>query len=370
MDVAMFRFPAMRPPASANAREMWRVLLSVGLLSLMPVVADAGDLKNPSRAHWISRAVFANGQLWLLTDDGNLSTIAPGAKRRVAQAISDHVLDLCQSDGVVQVLTCPRDGCATWTLRKFSGDHWHAVKSLPSKGDTVVAAQCDRAGEMTVLSRTRLVELSSRRSHAVSLSDRLPDVPFAATLGSSADVLIGINGGEWAGGLRRIERRSGKIDTLDQRGSEGCIAEINECGPVTAIVDDPWKDHCVIVAIGIVHFVSQGRIDEVCVDGVHIFWSRYLPPGRSDPILKAGKRPLKTEAFFGLARSGSSLFAIGLDGVYRFEARGKPKIIPLPEFESIDGVSASFAQPDVVLVMRGVNQRRSDMWPVPMLVPR
>ncbi|HTV18873.1 MAG TPA: hypothetical protein VMG12_09385, partial [Polyangiaceae bacterium] len=38
---------------------------------------------DPDAERFISRAVFAAGRLWLLTDTGGLSSIAPGSLRRV-----------------------------------------------------------------------------------------------------------------------------------------------------------------------------------------------------------------------------------------------------------------------------------------------
>lgn len=350
---------------------MKRILLSAALLFLGTCVAHAGELPQPSQANSISRAVFGDGRLWLLTDDGAVSAITPGAKLRLPGKLPDRVLDLCATGGVVQLLTCPREGCGTWSLRRLEGGHWDVIASVASNGEPVVAAQCVRPGAMTVLSSGRLVEIEPHATRAVALSGRLPIEGVASMHATQADVFVGINAGEWGGGLRRIDRQTGKVDAIDRRGHELCSGPLNgDCDPVNAIVDDPWKDGCLVVAIGLVHFAPHGRLDEICGDHVDRLWFRAFPTEGRERKPLPGEEPFRTEAFFGLARSGSALMAVGLDGLYRFQGHGEPMRMPLPEFETIDGVAVSFALPDVVLVLTGINQRRSLSGTVPLLVPR
>ncbi|HTV17069.1 MAG TPA: hypothetical protein VMG12_00320, partial [Polyangiaceae bacterium] len=84
-----------------------------------------------------------------------------------------------------------------------------------------------------------------------------------------------------------------------------------------------------------------------------------------------GDEPGQTVAFFGLVRSGDALLAPGVDGLlYRFDGAGAPMTTPLPKLEAMGGIGVSFELPDVVLVLTGVNQRRSISGNVPLVVPR
>jgi hypothetical protein len=80
--------------------------------------------------------------------------------------------------------------------------------------------------------------------------------------------------------------------------------------------------------------------------------------------------PFQTVAFFGLIREGETLWAAGIDGIYRADKGGVTLSAPLPTFKKVGGIHVSFALPRLVLVLTSVNQRHSISGSVPMLVPR
>jgi hypothetical protein len=332
--------------------------------------SEATEPERPSQENFLLRAVFGDGRLWLLSDAGELSTIVPGSKVRERAGLPEPSLDVCASGDIVQTLTCPRDSCKTWTIRRFSEGRWTTSSSIAAEGDSVDAMHCERNGATTILTDHRLIEAAGGKLTSLGLSGKLPIEAVTSIHVTTNDVFVGINAGEWGGGLRRIDRKSGKVSVIEKTSGDMCSGPLNtDCDPVNGIADEPWKAGCIAIAIGLVHFTPHGRIDEICGENVERIYFR--PLGAPEQANRKGRdEPFQTEAFFGLIRAGSDLVSVGIDGVYRFGGPGEPVRTPLPEFETIGGIGVSFALPGVVLVLTGINQRRSISGSVPLLVPR
>lgn len=314
---------------------------------------------------FLMRAVFADGRLWILSDAGRLSNIAEGETIRVEEPLADPVLDLCLWDGHPTVITDHRDESGPWTLRQRMGSDWAVLSNVARDHDRFVALSCT-AGNPIILTDRRVIEVAGHQHRAVGLSEELRSGLIATVFSTPAHVFVGINAGEWGGGLRRIDRHTGKVSLVvgnpdDLRG--GSIPN----DPITAIAPIPWNAGCVAVAVGLVHFVPSGRIMEVCGDDVRRLYFKGLALPADEG--KAGE-PFTSVAFFGLISLGDALWAVGLDGIYRLERGGAVHSVPLPEFTEVDGIRVSFDLPQFVVVMTDINQRRSISGSVPLLVPR
>jgi len=221
-------------------------------------------------------------------------------------------------------------------------------------------------------STRRLIDAGAHTQTAVTLSAKLPAGMVASVHVAPDHVFLGINAGEWGGGLRRIDRRSGRVTMIGLNVTgELCGGPLNaECDPVNGIAVEPWKPDCIAVAVGLVHFEPHGRIVEVCGDTVQRLY--YKPYGEQSTGRSRGRgdEPFRTVAFFGLTVAGDALWAVGIDGVYRVEANGTARSTALPSFKKVGGISVSFDLPDLVLVLTNVNQRRSISGSVPILVAR
>jgi hypothetical protein len=181
---------------------------------------------------------------------------------------------------------------------------------------------------------------------------------------------LGLNFGEWGGGLRRIDLGTGAVTVVERRATQAiCSGPLNtDCDPVNAITASPWTPGCVAVAVGLVHLVPHGRLLEVCGDRVRRVYFRPVrdPLGGEVGRLNDGE-PFTTEAFFGLARSGDGIWAVGIDGLYRLRRPGEAERMALPAFRTVDGFRVSFAIPGVALVLSGLNGRASMSGAVPLM---
>ena len=93
----------------------------------LPVAGQ--EPRRPGQEAAISRAVFADGQLWLLSDAGVISSISPSSDDRFEVALPELALDLWLQEGQPAVVTCRRYGCTEWALRWRGGDGEWSVKA-------------------------------------------------------------------------------------------------------------------------------------------------------------------------------------------------------------------------------------------------
>ena len=339
--------------------------------SIVLVLSGTVSAQEPVRSgqeNFLSRAVFADGRLWLLSDAGELSTITPGQRVRLDAHLPEPALDICASDGGLRALTCARGSCKTWTLRRWTEAGWTTTGTIRADGDSLAAIGCAATGATLVLTNRRLIEIVDGKVSSVALSEKLRMGTVTSLHVAGDRIFAGLNAGEWGGGLRRIDRKTGKVSIIEKTNGKLCGGPLNtDCDPVNGITDEPWKPECVAVAIGLVHFSPHGRIVEVCGANIRSLYFRALGDAKKPA---SGDEPFETEAFFGLVNTGKELVAVGIDGVYRFGISRDPTRVPLPAFESIGNIGVSFSLPDVVLVLTGINQRRSISGNVPLIVPR
>lgn len=330
---------------------------------------SAGNEQREMRA--ITRAVFANDQLWMLHDDGSLVSLRPDGATPEGVATGGRAIEICRSNNdVLAVVAADKD---RWTVKRRLTVGWASEVAVLAEGDTFVALACtpDTASVALVTNR-RLIEVEGAQVRAAKLSPEL-EPPFVAgtALIDQDAVWVGLNVGEWGGGLRRIARATGKTETVEHnRSGQLCGGPLNTaCDPVNGLVASPKSSSCILAAIGLVHMMSHGRIVEICGDSVRRRFFKPLDPQPPRGELDDGE-PSSTVAFFGLARAGERVWALGIDGLYRFDGSTQPRFQELPRFEDKGGYRVSFAVPGIVLVMTDVNQRRSMSGAVPIMAIR
>ena len=350
------------------------VLFALACAGMFTGDASAAQLE-PERngqESFIHHAVFSDGRLWLLSDAGLLSSIADGEDNRTDVTLPEPALDLWSQDGRPAVITCKRNGCTDWTLRKWIDGQWTTMAKVSTEGDRLAAVSGD-GGTVTLLTNRRVVAIVGDSRTTISLSSPLPPLSIASTYIGPSGIFVGFSAGEWGGGLRRIDRQTGEVSTIERNVSgQLCGGPLNtDCDPVNGIAAEPWNPQCVAVAVGLVHFQQHGRIVEVCGNVVRRIYVK--PHGKQPPESEKTRKldePFVTVAFFGLTRRADKLWAVGTDGLYEIERDGATRSVPLPKFKQIGGLSVSFDLPDIVLVLTNISQRLSLSGSVPMLIPR
>lgn len=341
-----------------------------GLMRKERLSSGSGEAA-PERLQTVKRAIYADGRLWMLRDDGVLVSLGDREAKPRREKVPGRVLDICRSNGTpVAVFAMATD---RWTVQRRSADAWRAEASVDTAGEPLLALACeDGSPDAVLVTGKRLVEVEGTSFHATPLKTAFDGLLGIGTaLATRKTVWIGLNAGEWGGGLQRVDRADGTVVRVERnRSGRICGGPLNgDCDPVNALVVSPTDADCVWAAVGLVHMLSHGRIVEVCGTEVR---RRYLKAFEYQPPRNQRDEgePSNTEAFFGLARSDGTIWAVGTDGLYRFADTGSPTFRPLPTFENRGGYRVSFAVPGLVLVMTDVNQHLSLSGSVPIMAAR
>lgn len=314
------------------------------------------------------RAVFARGRLWLLTDGGKLRTVAENGATAVISGLAGVPVDLCVQDGAPVVLGY---AAGQWTAYRDGGSDWTPLGTVATGGDEFVALNCTDE-RMTVVTNKRMITLSGGAARSVTLSKSPARAVMATTFDTGDAVLLGLDAGEWGGGLHRIARTDGKVTTVSRTpGGDACGGPLSvACSPVNGIAREPGKPGCLVVAIGLVHMMPSGRLVEVCGDRVARLYFKPYTLERHWTYDPAATEPYETVPFYGLVEADGALWAVGLDGLYRIGADGGITFSKLPPFHDVGGASVSFALPHLVLVRTSINRRVSVSGAAPMLLAR
>jgi hypothetical protein len=329
----------------------------------LALAAGAVEPRRPGQDAFLTKAVFAEGRLWMRSDAGIVFSVAEGELQRREESLPGAVLDLCTKNGKLVVLTSEADA---WTLRSREGADWIAETSIDAER-RFGTLHCT-AHDVTVVTQNRVFLIRDDRTRAVVLSRPLPGALVSSLYIEGDRLFVGLNRGEFGGGLVRVDLRTGLVTAVERRTNGLCGGPLNSaCDPVHGIAAEPWKPGCVVAAIGLIHMRSHGRLVEICDNDVRTLVSRRYKTGTSEG--REERNDIGTVAFFGLARSDGVLVAAGIDGVYRVSAQGFESK-PLPPFKDVGGIKVSFDVPGVVLVLTDVNARHSLSGSVPLIVSR
>jgi len=366
------------------------ISLFIMTLAASAVPAHALEPRRSGQESFISRAVFADEKLWLLSDAGVLSTIAPGANQRTDISIPSPALDLISRNGEPSIVICDTSACENWELERWTKGQWVIDAKILSQGDRFVAVGSADGG-ITMLTSRRLIDVHGNSETTTLLASPLRRAPVASLLFTHDQVFVGFDAGEWGGGLQRVDKTTGNVVGVESNEPAGSTRWLlnSDMDPVNGLALEPWHPDCIIAAVGLIHFAPSGRILEICGTRIRrVYFKPFCTPrpsnvpkdfeqfptpfcGEDGQKAAAGNNyPFSTVAFFGLVSKGDQVWAIGMDGLYQFSRAGEPEFQSLPQFISAGGIEVSFELPHFVLVLTDINTRRSISGSVPMLVPR
>jgi len=318
----------------------------------------------------IVEGVFAEDRLWLRLENGSLVSLRPDAAKPEPELPAGKALGLCRA-GASLVVLVQAGGQGAWQVQTRTSGKWNPGKSIAAGKDELVAFGCD-AHDSFVVTNRRLLTVEDDKVRETALSRSL-DAPIVRTtmFADPASLWVGFDDGEWGGGLVRIRRSDGKLESLGRNASGTiCGGPLNGgCDPVNAIAASTRDPGCIVAALGLVHMMSHGRIVELCGNRIRRLYYKAEDPQPPYPDKNADE-PANTVAFFGLARVGPDLRVVGTDGLYRFTGSGLVTFRALPRFEDRGGYRVSFAIPGIVLVLTDVNAKAAMSGSVPLLVMR
>jgi hypothetical protein len=148
------------------------------------------------------------------------------------------------------------------------------------------------------------------------------DGQFVASIVGAGTMYVGINEGEFGGGLGRIDLKTGAVEPVEKRErGDSCGGLLDgRCDPITGLVPDPDRPGCVFASIGLSHMAAHGRVLRVCGSSVELVFEA--------PILPIGKR---IERFFSSRARAGRLLGGDFAGDLPMGAwRGPPPHFPEP----------------------------------------
>ena len=369
----------MKPLVKAwRARRIALMLLSLSAFtaSAHPDSSDSqSSSTDPVLGERIAKGVALKGRLWLR---GTMGKNARGD--RSGGLVSVGLAD--QSRKVhfeVGTLDLEKDGDDLWVLRRSASsqqkfivsiwkkDAFEDVGRFESAGSDVPFALLLSGGIPTVVSERTVRVMSpdhSWRSVSLKGNFRLGVQAAIAKPRVGGSIYVGMNMGEWGGGLQRVDTTTGEITKVERRDDKGlCSGPLNsDCDPVTGVIADPQKSDCVLATVGLVHlFRSDGRLLRVCGDRVTLV---------SEEQTEGNSGSKQTEAFYGLVPADSGFWAITWRAVYHFGPDGKQdKQYPIPKLKPFSGIHLSREIPGVIVVRTDVNWAVSTSGYTPLVVP-
>jgi len=178
---------------------MKRRLLLVLIIWMLcqPTVVVGQEPRRIGEETFISRAIFADGHVWLMSDAGVLLSITEGKDDPVEIALPEAALDLWPEDGQPAVISCSRPSCTEWILRhRSSSGEWNVMARVATLGEHFVTVGKTNGG-ITVLTHRRIIDLAGGKESSIAMSGAWQPKPIASTHVTPTSVFIGFNEGEW-----------------------------------------------------------------------------------------------------------------------------------------------------------------------------
>lgn len=314
--------------------------------------APSSEDRQHGKDRFIKRAIWASNRLWLLTERGTLSSIAPGERSRRTEPTPGPAADLCAADAAPVILA--QDG----QLSRLQDRSWRAMGRLDLNGEATLVLSCT-AQRVIAVSRSRLAVSAGGRRRTMALSKPLTG-PIVRTSphDTGTTLLLGLAMGEWGGGLQRVDTFTGAVSEVPGLG-----------GPINGVGPEPGRPGCFVATVGLVHFFPSGQVVETCGDAVRRLYYKPYTTQTSWP-LDPPKLPLQTVPFYTSASASSGLWIAGGDGLYLLTADHPITFRKMPRFERIDGVDISFAVAGLAMVRTDVDAHVSLGGGAPLLVAR
>lgn len=319
--------------------------------------------------HDIRHAVYAEGRLWILTQGGELWSVAEAEREPRREAPGGHVFGLCVRSGAPAVLTAPRQNAETWSFQIQNPGGWSPLATIRGENDRPLALFCD--GDLRVLTNRRLVDLSEGEPRSRQLTARLPVDFESVSLAMPDQILFVFNHGEIGSALYGIAPRTGAVRQIYKHPADDpCGGPLGKyCDAITGLTPLPWKPGCAAAAVRANHIGMHGRLIEICGSDVRRLYLGPCPyPEGIDQDL-IGDEPFCTELFFGVISKERTVLALGSEGLGEHGQQGLVRSpAPLPT-RRYGRFRIAFG-PDFILVGDGPDRKEPlEMFGL-MIVPR
>lgn len=316
---------------------------------------------------FISNAVLIDDTLWALSDRGNLYRLDKQSGQTYLIKTPQRTIGICKhlNHLVIVASSGVQDQILHPYIRTFG--LWRPTSAVRLSNEAYIGVECSSG--ISILTSKRYIENILKTPRSLSLKGEFP-YGNATLLRKDYSLYVGLNGGEWGGGLHHIDLKTGLISAIQDTVS-ACDGLLNsKCDTVTSLSHIPWKPDCIAATVGLIHLgMRNGRVLEVCGNKISLLLETKLETFDLDgtPILEASR--LDTEPFWGSYGLNGKLIIVGSRNIYFISPSKGIASSPLPQFESYGLFEAHFENKDYALVMSAINARHSVGSLVPILAP-
>lgn len=337
---------------------------------------DAEPKADPDLGSHIFNALASDGKLWLIgpsreekrAHNSLISFSLTNGDR--TRHFRDGVIAMTKVAGQLWILRQPRQFEDAYWLLEWKSGGFASVRSFEAERDDLPVTLTKIGNAPAVVSTHAIRVLGDAGWEKTVLHPSLGDalgfgVATAGGPSSGNAFYVGIDKGEWGGGMLRADRTTGTVDDIESnQRSEGGFGTVLDSGldPVNAIIADPESPGCVIAAVGLVHMMSSGRVLRVCDDKVSVVFEHLHPEEVN------GNKFNQSDAFFGLVPATDGYWAVSNDGVYRFRKSGEPEHFPCPAINPWHGLWVSRDLPGVIVLATDMNWSFSLSGYTPLIV--
>lgn len=316
--------------------------------------ADAAPF-SPDSLRRIRKVLVSPGLLWLLDLDGILYRLNLSTRRLAQDTGLGRVADLAlSSNGDPAALTVRGKQTLILTYRS----DWQEAATLPTlPGDTVLALGFLGSRPAVLTTAAVFVELTGGnwRRRALASTTGLGSLQPSVAWATDGSLYVGVNRGEWGGGLWRVSLATGQVMGIVRRtkGKPFTGPLDPDLDPVTAVIRDPTDGRCIVGAVGLLHMgLQSGRVVRVCGDSVSVVFREPcpMPPGTPPAVAS-----ICSVAVFGLAEAKNGFWAVTPYGVVRFDQLTVAERHQMPNLDDAGGVLLARDIPGILLIGTDVN---------------
>ncbi|RYE94885.1 MAG: hypothetical protein EOO75_00780 [Myxococcales bacterium] len=236
--------------------------------------------------------MLLGGRLWVSTTRGDVWAIDEDSGKAQGWQFEAPATAMTRTrDGRLLVVTSAPEA-RRGSLWEFRGRGWSRLRSWLREDGSRPMALTEEEGQLVIVENRR-VRLIAPDGHAreVALGEPLRGGHHVSAALAGGQVYVGLDQGEFGGGLWRIDLATGERRELHGDGLPSAEAQKDPRlsgggSPVTAVVAERDRPGCVLASVGMSHMgLSHGGLFRACGDAIERVWSAPLSHcDASDPF--------------------------------------------------------------------------------------
>ena len=256
-------------------------------------------------------AASAAGRLWLVSNDGQLSSFDATLETYRVHLKGHRVIAVRRArDSSLWALTVAEGKFAVY---RWTAESWQLAFEVSGPKPKRIHGFSEIRGRPVIAwdNQVAMLGADGRTLVQAGSSEESEDSSLAVEATDEGDVYLGVDKGEWGGGLKRI-----RFDQVDA-AIESSTSLDGRVDPVVQLVPDPESRGCAYGAVDLKHVGTRGRVFRVCGGALTTIFQRRADAG-------GGTIPVRA-----LAAAPGVVFAVTDNAVYEIRGVHEVKVVPL-----------------------------------------